>query len=79
MEEVALEGSCDWEEFAERTEGVEAEVEEDREEELRSEFCNRDMLGFVGAPALMSRSSSSPVVSPTSPAAPSLSFAVYSS
>ena len=45
VEEVMLEGSWDWEEFAERTEGVDAEVDEDREEEFRPEFCSRDMLG----------------------------------
>lgn len=45
VEEVMFDGSCDWEEFAESTEGVDAEVDEDREEEFRSEFCSRDMLG----------------------------------
>ena len=84
VEEVRLEGSCDWDEFAESTEGVEAEVDEDREEKLRPEFCNREMLGCVGCalPLVSSSSSSSSVASSVSLAASSLRFsvsAVYSS
>lgn len=77
VEDVRVEGSWDWEEFAERTEGVDAEVDDEREDELRSEACSRDMLGTCGSAVFDGRDPSASSSSSVTPSASSVSSLLF--